>query len=320
MLWAIMRMVRGERLLPDAKPKVVPWGAASVWIVFLIWMITTVLAGAVVNEAITGGLPGASHSENPEHPAPPPWLPIWQIASTTLANGLLIFLIPAWLRATTGAQREHLGLSLRECVRNALRGFVGCMAILPAVYGVQLLALRIWPMNAHPMQDMLEFSGAPAMMVLAVLAGILLAPAVEELMFRAVLQGWLTRVANEWAARLAPGEPQDEGAVASECPAGSHEGEGQVATRRMPRLLPRVPAFGLGRTGRLRVAEWGPCVLTSLIFAGIHWSQWPAPLALFPLSMALGWVYQRTGGLVAPIVMHASFNAISTVLLFSTLA
>lgn len=319
LLWAIMRILRGERLLPEAKPKAVPWGAASVWVVFLIWLITSVLAGAVVNKAITGGLASAPKPTDAEPAAQPAWLPIWQIASTTLANGLLIFLLPEWLRATTGARREQLGLTLHECGRNALRGFVGCLVILPIVYGVQLLALRIWPMNAHPMQGMLEFSGAPAMMVLAVLAGILLAPAVEELMFRAVLLGWLNRAANEWAGRFEPAEPNSADPGGSERPAESPVGAGQVASGRLPRILPQVPTFGLTRTSRLWLAQVVPNVLTSLLFAGIHWQQWPAPLALLLLSLALGWIYQRTGSLIAPITMHASFNAISTLVLFSTL-
>jgi membrane protease YdiL (CAAX protease family) len=57
-------------------------------------------------------------------------------------------------------------------------------------------------------------------------------------------------------------------------------------------------------------------VLTSLFFASLHAAQWPAPIPLFLLSLALGIVYQRTGSLLAPICMHALFNGFSTLMLF----
>jgi membrane protease YdiL (CAAX protease family) len=68
---------------------------------------------------------------------------------------------------------------------------------------------------------------------------------------------------------------------------------------------PRSPA----RTGTA-------IVLTSLFFALLHWQQWPAPIPLFLLAVGLGVVYQRTGSLIAPICMHAIFNAFSTLMLF----
>ena len=54
--------------------------------------------------------------------------------------------------------------------------------------------------------------------------------------------------------------------------------------------------------------------MTSLIFAGLHFQQWPAPIALFPLSLMLGYVYQRTGSLFASMAMHATFNGVSMVI------
>ena len=44
--------------------------------------------------------------------------------------------------------------------------------------------------------------------------------------------------------------------------------------------------------------------------------QWPAPLAIFFLSVGLGAVYQRTGSLIASFVMHALFNGLGTMMLF----
>ena len=45
-------------------------------------------------------------------------------------------------------------------------------------------------------------------------------------------------------------------------------------------------------------------------------TQWPAPIALFVLALVIGTVYYRTGSLIAAIFMHATFNGISTFMLF----
>ena len=59
-----------------------------------------------------------------------------------------------------------------------------------------------------------------------------------------------------------------------------------------------------------------PIVIISALFAVVHLPQWPAPIAIFFLSLGLGVVYQRTGSLFASFVMHALFNGFSTLILF----
>ena len=60
-------------------------------------------------------------------------------------------------------------------------------------------------------------------------------------------------------------------------------------------------------------------VLVSALFAAMHGPVWPSPVPLFFLSLGLGVLYQRTGGLVAPVALHATFNGLATLLLYLTL-
>lgn len=62
---------------------------------------------------------------------------------------------------------------------------------------------------------------------------------------------------------------------------------------------------------RLGLSPWIAIAATSAVFALMHWSavEPNALVALFVLSLGFGWVFEKTGRLVAPIVMHALFNA-----------
>ena len=54
---------------------------------------------------------------------------------------------------------------------------------------------------------------------------------------------------------------------------------------------------------------------SSVSFAAMHSTSWPDPLPLLPLAGVLGYVYYRRHSLLAPVVLHASFNAVNLVIL-----
>ena len=49
-------------------------------------------------------------------------------------------------------------------------------------------------------------------------------------------------------------------------------------------------------------------LLASAIFAGVHVPVWQGMPALFVLAVMMGYLYERSGRLTAPIVLHAAFN------------
>lgn len=72
---------------------------------------------------------------------------------------------------------------------------------------------------------------------------------------------------------------------------------------------------------RLVPSRWTAVVLTSLLFAAAHWTIVPdggkhALASLFVLSVAIGAAYERTGRLLVPVSMHASFNALNLAMAF----
>src|SRR5262249_50828793 len=75
-------------------------------------------------------------------------------------------------------------------------------------------------------------------------------------------------------------------------------------------LVERLPWRWLPRPGAVR-----GIFASSILFAAWHSSVWPSPIALFALSLGLGWLAYRTQSLVAPILLHALFNAVTCLVL-----
>ncbi len=61
---------------------------------------------------------------------------------------------------------------------------------------------------------------------------------------------------------------------------------------------------------------WMSIVITSVLFALMHGGVATVEglVSLFVLSLGLGWVHARTGRLIAPIMMHAGYNATNLLL------
>ena len=67
---------------------------------------------------------------------------------------------------------------------------------------------------------------------------------------------------------------------------------------------------------QLGISRWQSIVGVSVIFAAMHFGavEGSALPTLFVLSLGFGWVYEKTGRLWAPIVMHSLFNLTNIVL------
>ena len=53
----------------------------------------------------------------------------------------------------------------------------------------------------------------------------------------------------------------------------------------------------------------GAILVASVLFGLVHGSTWPDPIPLTLFGIGLGITYQRTRSLLAPVALHASFNA-----------
>ena len=212
-----------------------------------------------------------------------------RLAASTLTNVLVLGVGIGWLRAVRGATWDDLGWN-RARLRDDLRvGGVAFLALSVPVYALQA-ALRLvpgeWSQAKHPLVEALINTPSLPLIGLTVAAAVLVAPLVEEFLFRVVLQGWLERV---WP-------------------------RGERLTSAMPGA-PNGPPRAIGGSGGLATPAaapaWGPILTSAGVFAALHLGHGPDPIPLFLLAMALGWLYQRTHRIGPSLVVHFCLNGVS---------
>lgn len=209
-------------------------------------------------------------------PAPPsflltPWLAIMQLLSALLA----LVLIVLGLRHATGAQWSDFGLWSPSIWKDVALGLSGMLAASVIVYMIQAVMVQMLGESEHPLLEMLKDKPNLTNLMLAAALAMLVAPIVEEFVFRGLLQGWLEVKQYEWAERY-------------------------------PLSIGRLP------DGSLAI------VCSATVFAALHATAGPDPIALFPLALVLGYIYYRTHRLLPCIVMHFCFNGFSVVALWLT--
>lgn len=140
--------------------------------------------------------------------------------------------------------------------------------------------------------------------ILVIIAAVVLAPILEEVVFRGVLFQGLRRRVGMWPA-----------AIISSLAFGVIHVE-VVGIEALPFVLPAVVLLSLAvvpTLGSPLRAGFGLVGLAALVaavaVAGPGAVLYPAGLTA--LAMVFAWSFHRTGGLLVPIVGHAVFNAIS---------
>jgi membrane protease YdiL (CAAX protease family) len=311
-LFVVWQLVQQRPLLPRGVLKVAPWGIGAVLLAFAIRIGMEFPVAAVYRAMSPKALAAVpAHLKPNAKPAPASASTKHLLWIVALVNGASILLIPAALRATSAATLDDLGIPRKPTIKDVARGICTYFFIIPIVYGSFFAAMFIWnvvlkhPRNPHPVETALAHEPWPVL-TLALVSAVVMAPVAEELLFRGVLLGWLMRVCNQIP------KPRRE-------PPVGEADFGEIARERWEpdALDPFAPAEHTPELKAPPRPSWLlPNILASLIFAGVHFPQWPAPVPIFFLSLALGVLYQRTGSLAAPITLHAMFNGVSTVLMF----
>ncbi len=327
-LWALIWLAVGGKFLPRTERKLVPWGARSVFVCIVTYVILQVVAATFYTRAVYQGKPPLSEDQKQlalsarDH-----------LAISAGSNILVLVVVPILLFLGSRARLHQIGFTWRDAPMNIVRGLIAYPLLAPIVFAAFGAALSYWGKTNHPMEDVIRNDQSGTTIALTVLTGVILAPVVEELMFRGMLLGWLLSVVRRNEKPVGDDiEPvllyADDEITDPLAPTGSAENPIDLGLDHDPHNPFAAPAALPSRAMPPRTRpEWVVpgsdglpgffCnVAVSLIFALLHGKQWPAPIPIFILSLGLGYLFQRTGSLVPNITLHMVFNGISTMLMF----
>lgn len=203
----------------------------------------------------------------------------------------------------------------------------------------------------HPIGRLLAETTNPWLLLLAALTAVVVAPVVEEFLFRVVVQGWLESL--DWRLwrrhRFGPprgvlpivlsslffamlhvrrvGVEMPLERIALQLAVQAVAGVSLVVFGPLVlRYLAGAEAADLGWAPRrfgedVRLGLWGwlgataPVYLAFALAKTVVPADWAAdPVPLLPLAIVLGTIYYRTHRIVGPIVLHAAFNLTGLIL------
>ncbi len=114
-------------------------------------------------------------------------------AGLTMLAIVSVLVLPFHVLVVRGARLYQLGLHVSHFRRNALVGFGTFWLSAPLVAVTNLLALQFFERRAHSIEQAIRESPTLTNFLLSGIGAILIAPFIEELTFRGILQPWLSR-------------------------------------------------------------------------------------------------------------------------------
>jgi membrane protease YdiL (CAAX protease family) len=275
-----LRRLRGEPVLPYEPRRPVPW----VW--WDLWPLMVFVALHIAGLAMMYTLGGTADLEEAAPEGTLRSVVMQGVVSIGFAVAAIGFVV---LRA--GATPRDLGLSLTALPRDLRIGVAAFFTLALPVLLMQA-ALVQWRPSKHPLIEMLRDQPSPLLFAASFTLAVIIAPVVEEYLFRVLLQGWLEKAASPPAEEIvwaSPAVEKDHDVYAAEV----------VAERRPP---------------------YWPIFVSAAVFALMHFSHGPDPIPLFFLALGLGYLYRQTHRAAPCIMVHVLLNGMSMTLLFLEIA
>ena len=220
---------------------------------------------------------------------------------------LLLFPFFSWVMFLTRADQAS------SC--SSVRAFGISLAITPLILITAYLLMEAFQSlgrslgREHPLVQLFR-SGQSSDVWLVLGLVLVVAPFIEEIMFRVLFQQWIT------SASIGPilGWFMSFGLVVFQI-----NGSGMF---NFPVLILwcQIAFFMiLGavviRGGYVWSAKTASIFSGALVFAAVHSFAWPSPAGLFPLALGLGWLRETTGRIWPCMIVHALFNGFGAMLM-----
>jgi membrane protease YdiL (CAAX protease family) len=298
--------------------RAVPWTIIDLVAVFGIYIFVLLLIGLTMRQF--GWLPGDWSDLDT--------LSVVERQRLLIANGIGSILVAfgaAWLVSARGeVSLSDLGIDWRYIWTDLRLGLIGFVMLAPPVYAMQGLLVYLWKPSKHPLMEMFKDAPDAGFFALLFVSAAVVAPLVEEFLFRVLLQGLLEKAANfrRGAAELIFGSGSK--GVAGGEPSNAPTGEFAVLQIPIPAVDENPYAPPSNRERSLPAAHdiaeqpefrglqaWGPIAAAAAIFALLHYTHGPDWVPLFFLACGMGYLYQRTHRLIPSLTVHVLLNSLS---------
>lgn len=231
---------------------------------------------------------------------------------------LQLLTVPLVLRRLRNVPPEKLGLTTQRSHEALRAGMRTWATYTPLVLLLNAGVVLAWKsiaksqLDEHPLALLAGSPLTPFEWILVVFTACVTAPAIEELVFRGLLQPFFCSFRDGPMLALA-----FAGAIALVTKADALLRVFAEPSLALAALAPF--AFVLAVAPLVYFCRDRPeiagVIATSILFASVHSFAWPSPVGLFVLAIGLGFVYQRTESLLAPFLVHSLFNGVSCALL-----
>jgi membrane protease YdiL (CAAX protease family) len=237
------------------------------------------------------------------------------IAGIAASLLLLVIGLPL-ISVRTGATSRDFGWSLSDLVHDLKLGLVAFVMLAPPVYATQGLLVSFWQESKHPLIEM--FKEQPNIDFFAILfvSAAFIAPLFEEMVFRVLLQGFLEKIFVHPLAQISTTDSRQHQPTAALVDQHDYVAL-SLPSDANPYASPRLGGLSMINAEPIEALQscpsisWLAIVISSAIFALLHYSHGPDWIPLFILALGLGYLYQCTHRLVPSLVVHSLLNAFS---------
>jgi len=308
---------RGRGLLPPRRWPLVPWDWGDIVMGAIIYFLVTLSFFFALQHA---GFFRWWYGENPD-PTNKILLSKCNLWATVLAAPVIVAGILGWL-CFRGVRLWQFGISTWRLDKSIAVAALAWIAVTPMILGINILANLIYqklhegtePVK-HPLFEVGLHQAGSLEWILIVLSAVLVAPVLEELLFRGLLLPWM--VARPWSGLVVWGISTVMAAMPVVTVVQKQDWHA-ILHSLWPIVFTLIAGLPLSlvlfREMKSQSAMFA-IMGSSLIWAILHANVWPTPVPLFFLGLALGFLRYRCRSLIGPIVLHAMFNAVSTLLI-----
>ena len=303
----IIRAVTGKPILAPEPWKLRVWGFVDVVIaavVIVFWQRQSAVFGCSIL--------GINRQEIAAEQSIP--LPLATILG--LGNVAAMLSICLWIFLRHRASFAQLGFGLAHWWKHIGIGIIAALASIPCVFALMAAVNAGFDSQySHPLLEEMKRQGSLNAYLLAVTSAVLIAPLVEEFLFRVLLQGWLQSAPFGSLKSIFLGEREEAQLAYVAAPANT-----SVTTNSLTNENPYAPlnvtvaavdpTDTTAEVSRPVPPIW-PSFVTGTLFGLAHYGYGLSFIPLIVLGIILGLLYRATHSIWPSLVVHFILNGTS---------